>query len=95
MGSQAERNAAANAMQAKVKQKIISQVAIVTEANCECIKYQLPLRRNNLNIVCCQVVKRNLVENIIPIIIALKSMLSELKSPLVHNVMLYLKVRGS
>jgi len=38
-------------------------------------------------------VKLNLVENIIPIIIALKNMLTELKSPLVKNVMLYLKVR--
>nr|CAB3264221.1 condensin-2 complex subunit D3 [Phallusia mammillata] len=38
-----------------------------------------------------QVVKKNLIENIIPIIIELKNMLTEKKSPLVHNVMLYLK----
>ncbi|XP_076820278.1 condensin-2 complex subunit D3-L-like [Clavelina lepadiformis] len=38
-----------------------------------------------------QVVKKNLVENIVPIIIALKNMLAEKKSPLLKNVMLYLK----
>nr|XP_002122760.1 condensin-2 complex subunit D3 isoform X2 [Ciona intestinalis] len=38
-----------------------------------------------------QVVKENLVQNIIPIIIGLKNMLVEIHSPLVKNVMLYLK----
>lgn len=37
------------------------------------------------------VVKRNLVENIVPIIIALKNLLQSKKSPLVQNVMLCLK----
>ncbi|XP_078481505.1 condensin-2 complex subunit D3-L isoform X2 [Ciona intestinalis] len=38
-----------------------------------------------------QVVKENLVQNIVPIIIGLKNMLVEIHSPLVKNVMLYLK----
>ena len=37
-----------------------------------------------------KIVKKNLVENIVPIIVNLKGRLAELKSPLLKNLMAYL-----